>query len=51
MKKKADEVKDEDIHEYAEALIPVRELSLKGSHNLENMLFFNKFGKNIECGK
>ena len=39
LEKKADEVKDEDIHEYAEALIPVRELSLKGSHNLENMLF------------
>ena len=39
IEKKADEVKDEDIHEYAEALIPVRELSLKGSHNLENMLF------------
>ena len=32
-------MKDEDIHEYAKALIPVRELSLKGSHNLENMLF------------
>ena len=39
LEKKADEVKDEDIHEYAEALIPVRKLSLKGSHNLENMLF------------
>ena len=39
LEKKADEVKDEDIHEYAKALIPVRELSLKGSHNLENMLF------------
>lgn len=39
LEKKADEVKNEDIHEYAEALIPVRELSLKGSHNLENMLF------------
>lgn len=39
LEKKADDVKDEDIHEYAEALIPVRELSLKGSHNLENMLF------------
>ena len=39
LEKKADEVKEEDIHEYAEALIPVRELSLKGSHNLENMLF------------
>ena len=39
LEKKVDEVKDEDIHEYAEALIPVRELSLKGSHNLENMLF------------
>ena len=39
LEKKADEVKDEDIYEYAEALIPVRELSLKGSHNLENMLF------------
>ena len=39
LEKKADEMKDEDIHEYAEALIPVRELSLKGSHNLENMLF------------
>ena len=39
LEKKADEVKDEYIHEYAEALIPVRELSLKGSHNLENMLF------------
>ena len=39
LEKKADEVKDEDIHEYAEALLPVRELSLKGSHNLENMLF------------
>ena len=39
LEKKADEVKDKDIHEYAEALIPVRELSLKGSHNLENMLF------------
>ena len=39
LEKKADEVKDEDIHKYAEALIPVRELSLKGSHNLENMLF------------
>ena len=39
LEKKADEVKDEDIHEYAEALISVRELSLKGSHNLENMLF------------
>lgn len=39
LEKKADEVKDEDIHEYAEALIPVRELSLKGRHNLENMLF------------
>lgn len=39
LEKKADEVKGEDIHEYAEALIPVRELSLKGSHNLENMLF------------
>ena len=39
LEKKADEVKNEDIHKYAEALIPVRELSLKGSHNLENMLF------------
>ena len=39
LEKKVDEVKEEDIHEYAEALIPVRELSLKGSHNLENMLF------------
>ena len=39
LEKKVDEMKDEDIHEYAEALIPVRELSLKGSHNLENMLF------------
>ena len=39
LEKKADEVKDEDIHEYAKTLIPVRELSLKGSHNLENMLF------------
>ena len=39
LEKKVDEVKGEDIHEYAEALIPVRELSLKGSHNLENMLF------------
>ena len=39
LEKKADEVKEEDIHEYAEALIHVRELSLKGSHNLENMLF------------
>ena len=39
LEKKADEVKNEDIHEYAEALLPVRELSLKGSHNLENMLF------------
>ena len=39
LEKKVDEVKDEDIHEYAEVLIPVRELSLKGSHNLENMLF------------
>ena len=39
LEKKANEVKDEDIHEYAEALIPIRELSLKGSHNLENMLF------------
>ena len=39
LEKKADEVKNEDIHEYAEALIPGRELSLKGSHNLENMLF------------
>ena len=39
LEKKADEVKEEDIHEYAEALISVRELSLKGSHNLENMLF------------
>ena len=39
LEKKANEVKNEDIHEYAEALIPVRELSLKGSHNLENMLF------------
>ena len=39
LEKKVDEVKDEYIHEYAEALIPVRELSLKGSHNLENMLF------------
>ena len=39
LEKKANEVKNEDIHEYAEALIPIRELSLKGSHNLENMLF------------
>ena len=39
LEKKVDEVKNEDIHKYAEALIPVRELSLKGSHNLENMLF------------
>lgn len=39
LEKKVDEVKEEDIHEYAEALIPVRELSLKGSHNLENILF------------
>ena len=39
LEKKADEVKNEDIHKYAEALRPVRELSLKGSHNLENMLF------------
>ena len=39
LEKKVDEVKEEDIHEYAESLIPVRELSLKGSHNLENMLF------------
>lgn len=39
LEKKVDEVKGEDIHEYAEALISVRELSLKGSHNLENMLF------------
>ena len=39
LEKKADEVKDEDIHEYAKTLIPVRKLSLKGSHNLENMLF------------
>ena len=39
LEKKANEVKDEDIHEYAESLIPIRELSLKGSHNLENMLF------------
>lgn len=39
LEKKVDEVKEEDIHEYAEALISVRELSLKGSHNLENMLF------------
>ena len=39
LEKKVDEMKDEDIHEYAEALIPVREISLKGSHNLENMLF------------
>ena len=39
LEKKVDEMKDEDIHEYAEALLPVRELSLKGSHNLENMLF------------
>ena len=39
LEKKAGEVKEEDIHEYAEALIHVRELSLKGSHNLENMLF------------
>ena len=39
LEKKADKVKNEDIHKYAEALIPVRELSLKGSHNLENMLF------------
>ena len=39
LEKKVDEVKGEDIYEYAEALISVRELSLKGSHNLENMLF------------
>ncbi len=46
--KKADEVKEEDIHEYAEVLIHVRELSLKGSHNLENMLFLIGAAKILE---
>lgn len=48
LEKKVDEVKEEDIHEYAEALIPVRELSLKGSHNLENMLFLIGSAKIME---
>ena len=48
LEKKADEVKNEDIHKYAEALIPVRELSLKGSHNLENMLFLIGAAKLLE---
>ena len=48
LEKKVDEMKDEDIHEYAEALIPVRELSLKGSHNLENMLFLIGAAKILE---
>ena len=48
LEKKADEVKNEDIHEYAEALLPVRELSLKGSHNLENMLFLIGSAKIME---
>ena len=48
LEKKVDEVKGEDIHEYAEALISVRELSLKGSHNLENMLFLIGAAKILE---
>ena len=48
LEKKADEVKEEDIHKYAEALISVRELSLKGSHNLENMLFLIGAAKILE---
>ena len=48
LEKKVDEVKEEDIHEYAEALIPVRELSLKGSHNLENILFLIGAAKILE---
>ena len=38
LEKKAEEIKDEELHKYAEPLVSVRELSLKGKHNLKNML-------------
>ena len=48
LEKKAEKIKDEELHKYAEPLVSVRELSLKGKHNLENMLFLIGAAKLLE---
>ena len=48
LEKKAEEIKDEELHKYAGPLVSVRELSLKGKHNLENMLFLIGAAKLLE---